>query len=316
MKKILVLYLAALSTISLAVSSIAYAKDLKTDEGIINYAPKYSYKTLNTGIRMSYVEMGNKKGSPIVLVHGATDSYISFSQVGAYLGEKGYHVYIPELRGHGNTTKPTEGPYSINLLAKDINAWMKQVNIDQAHFVGHSLGSFVVQEMAISYPSRVKSLTLIGSSNKVMDNPTANWLMNGDAEFLGLLGMDGIIPDEFLQEWTYSTNYDPLFAEYTYKHAKQLPYYSWINTFSALSIDNTARLSSVTVPVLIIWGSDDVFFTINDQNALQESLGSDVILFRQKDGASHNTHWDGKMGNEIANDIDFFLTKDQNGNRQ
>ena len=323
MKKVFASCLVALLAAYIALPTNADAK------AVVNYTPEFGYKTLGTGITMSYVEIGDKKGSPVVLIHGATDSYISFSQVGAYLAAKGYRVYIPELRGHGNTDKPLDGPYLIDILADDIDAWMNLINLDKAHFVGHSLGSFVAQEMAISFPARVKSLTLIGSSYKMADNPAACWLLFGDEddeeefpfpglyELSNLLGMDGVMPGEVLEWWTYSDNHDPLFVEYTYNHAERLPLYSWINTFeAALSVDNTDRLSAVTVPVLIIWGDEDDFFLLEEQIALQELLGSDKILFLQKAGGSHNVHWDGKMGEEIAGDIDRFLNGTQNGNNQ
>jgi len=308
MKKPVTFSFVLLLTLLIAMPSIAGVD--------IDYTPNYKFKNLNTGILMSYVEMGKSSGIPVVLIHGATDSFISFSQVGAYLAAKGYRVYIPELRGHGNTSKPADGPYTNALFADDIEDWMKQVKIDQAHFVGHSLGSFVAQEMALSYPKRVLSLTLIGSSTKTLDNPVGDWLLNGDDEFPGLLGMDGEIPYEFLEEWTYSTNFDPQFVEYTYNHAERLPFHTWINVFSAFTFDNTARLSAITVPVLVIWGSEDDFFPIEDQIALVDSLISAEVRFIQKDGIGHNTHWEGIMGKEIAGDIDVFLNNGQNGNSQ
>jgi len=273
----------------------------------INYVPRYKYKILSTGIRMSYVELGDKNGEPVVLIHGATDSYVSFSQVGAYLSDLGYHVYIPELRGHGKTSKPENIEYTIDLHAEDIDSWMNKINLETAHFVGHSLGSFVAQEMAITYPEHVKSMTLIASSNTVVDNPVFTWMLEGDEEFPGLLNFGGEIPAEFVEEWTATDNWDENFINYTYKHAEKLPYHVWINVFSNMDVDNSERLSSVTVPTLIIWGSLDDLFSIDDQFALIEALSASDVTFIKLNGLGHNTHWSGEAGADISRYIAEFI---------
>ena len=273
----------------------------------VTYQPDYQYKNLSTGIRISYVELGSKRGDPVVLLHGATDSYVSFSQVGTALANMGYHVYIPELRGHGNTSKPTGQAYTPGLLAKDIDAWMHQLGLTKAHVVGHSLGSFVAQELAISYKSRVSSLTLIGSAAKTTGNLALGWVLEGDDEFPGLIAFGDDIPDEFIVDWTASSNYDPAFVTATYKHAKSLPAYVWVNAFSALEVDNTARLSKIKVPVQIIWGENDDFFPIEDQNELQSALGSAAAEFIKIAGAGHNTHWEGDSAATIAAEIGRFI---------
>jgi Predicted hydrolases or acyltransferases (alpha/beta hydrolase superfamily) len=273
----------------------------------IDYTPKYNYKTLSTGIRMSYVELGDKNGEPLVLIHGATDSYISFSQVGAYLADMGYHVFIPELRGHGKTSKPEDVEYTMALHAEDIDSWMDKIKLDEAHFVGHSLGSFVAQELAITYPERVKSMTLIASSNTVADNPVFAWMLEGDDEFPGFINFDGDIPAEFIEGWTVSDNWDDDFIKYTYKHAEKLPYHVWINVFSNMDVDNSERLNSVTVPTLIIWGGLDDLFMLDEQFALIESLSSADVTFIKINNAGHNVHWSGEAGMDISQYIADFI---------
>jgi len=273
----------------------------------VNYKPNYKYKTLTTGIKMSYVEMGNPDGIPLVLIHGATDSYISFSQIGTYLADMGYHVYIPELRGHGKSSKPEDVKYTIALYAEDIAAWMDKIKLRNAHFIGHSLGSFIAQEMAITYPDRVKSMILLGSSNTAANNPSVKRLLEGDGEFPGLLNLGGEIPADFLKSWTASDNADADFIIYTYKHAKNLPYHVWINVFTNIAVDNSERLKNVTLPTLIIWGGADDFFPLPNQLALIRALSSCDITFKKLDGLGHNLHWSGEAGSDIAHYIDEFM---------
>ncbi|MCD7947655.1 MAG: alpha/beta hydrolase [Oscillospiraceae bacterium] len=273
----------------------------------VNYNPEYSYADLDTGIRMAYVHLGDGTGTPVILIHGATDSYISFSQVGARLTALGYDVYIPELRGHGHTDKPMEDVYQVEEHAEDIDAFMSAIDLQDANIVGHSLGSFVAQDLAILFPQRVQSLTLIGSAAAVRDNPMVEWMLYGGDDFSGLISYVDTLPEEFLRTWTDSSNYDPAFVEATYQNAAEMPVYAWRSAFLAVDLDNTPLLWEIEVPVLIIWGSDDVFFPESDQLMLRESLSSAEVTFLTKEGVGHNTHWEGNMGTEVAGDIDTFL---------
>lgn len=142
----------------------------------VNYEPEYQNLSLNTGITMSYVELGPETGTPVVMIHGATDSYLSFSQVSVHLAAAGFHVYIPELRGHGQSDKPEGENYTTALLAGDIYAWAQQLEIPPAHYVGHSLGSFITQEIAIEHPEMTESITLIGSAASTANNPLVAYL--------------------------------------------------------------------------------------------------------------------------------------------
>jgi len=269
------------------------------------YEPYYQFKQLGTGIRLSYVELGSGSGTPVILLHGATDSYISFSQVGNVLSEMGCYALIPELRGHGRSDKPTEQVYSIPLLTDDILDWLDKMGITSAHIVGHSLGSFIAQNIAIHRPQLATSLTLIGSAAHIADNPMVAWLLDGDGEFPGIRHMEGNIDDGFIREWVSSTNSDPRFAEYTYKHAAVLPYDTWVGVFSGIEADHSKGLSGLRMPVQIIWGTQDEFFPKATQLALIDAIGSDTILFRTKP-AGHNTHWESNLGLEIAQNIYSF----------
>lgn len=286
----------------------APAADTETSITEVTYNPEYQSLRLNTGITMSYVELGPKTGTPIILIHGATDSYLSFSQVGACLAASGFHVYIPELRGHGQSDKPEGESYTPALLADDIYAWAQQLEIPPAHYVGHSLGSFITQEIAIEHPEITTSITLIGSAASVADNPLVSYLLEGDGEFPGFNNMNGKISDDFIREWAFSENYDEIFIEKSYEHASSLPFSTWIQTFGGLTSDNTQRLEQVSCPALIIWGTEDDFFGKDDQSDLIKALGSGRITFIKKQGGSHNTHWDYHLGEEIAGDIMIFLS--------
>src|SRR5689334_13294603 len=85
-------------------------------------APRFGEVQLSTGITMHYAEQGSARNQPIILLHGYSDSWFSFSRVLTPLARDG-HVFALDLRGHGKTDKPASG-YRMQDLAADVLAFM------------------------------------------------------------------------------------------------------------------------------------------------------------------------------------------------
>ncbi len=262
---------------------------------------------LDTGINMTYMVSGPEDGIPIILIHGATDSRLSWAQIVPALSDT-YRVYVPELRGHGKTDKPEaiDGKYTVAEHAADILAFMDTVGIAKANIVGHSLGSLITQTLAITAADRVASATLIGSTAKIEG---VDWIFEGDGEtFLGVAGYEEeqALPDDFIRMWTATTNEDADFGEGIYMHAAQLPYPVWSYVFGGVEgYDNLEHLGDITCPVLIIWGTNDEMMSADAQQALQDGLTNAAsVQFEEIAGASHNTHWDSQA---IASQIAGFI---------
>jgi len=275
---------------------------------------------LSTGIHLSYTVSGDEKGAPIILIHGLIDGRVSWSQVAPQLAKKGYRVYVPELRGNGKTDKPIEElAYSIKELAKDIAAFIDKLELNKPHIVGHSFGSFVAQELSISYADKIGSITLIGSAASVdKKNATIDWLLNGtdDKLFDGVYAYDSTqkLPESFIEKWGENTNSDEEFQAANLEHLKQVPYYAWkFLVKNLLKIDNSNRLSSIKSDVQIIWGTKDAIFDKKSQEALQDGLSkAKKVVFREVKDADHNTHWGSKAAVETVTDyIDNFIKGDK-----
>ena len=72
----------------------------------------------------------------------------------------GYRAYAPDLRGCGDTDRPEEG-YTISQHAEDLDQLIGALRLKRLHLVGHSLGGCVALDYALSYPQRIKTLTLV-----------------------------------------------------------------------------------------------------------------------------------------------------------
>jgi 2-hydroxy-6-oxonona-2,4-dienedioate hydrolase len=97
---------------------------------------------------------------PIVLVHG-------WGVAGGYLyplaGELAtdFTVYVPDLPGHGLSSKPRHA-LTLDDLADTLAAWMRASGIEKSVLVGQSFGCQIATRLAEQHPGRLRALVLIG----------------------------------------------------------------------------------------------------------------------------------------------------------
>lgn len=102
------------------------------------------------------------RGEPLLLVSGlATDLRIWACQRMAF-GRR-FRCIALDNRGSGRSEKP-DGPYTLEQMAADAVAVLDAEGVGRAHVVGHSMGSYIAQVMAVQYPDRFRSLTLAGTA--------------------------------------------------------------------------------------------------------------------------------------------------------
>lgn len=110
------------------------------------------------GLRFHYVQWGTQ-GTPVVCLHGTTINAFSFQAIADGLAAD-HRVYAYDLRGRGDSDKPTTG-YSAPLHAADLAALLESLGLEHPAIIGHSLGAFIALYFAAHYPDRVSKLVLI-----------------------------------------------------------------------------------------------------------------------------------------------------------
>lgn len=99
-----------------------------------------------------------------VLVLGpslGTDLHLFDAQVTALA--KTYRIVRYDLPGHGHSPTP-DGPYTVVGLARDVLTLLDGLGIDRFHYAGVSLGGAIGQQLALAYPDRIRTLTVIASA--------------------------------------------------------------------------------------------------------------------------------------------------------
>ncbi len=112
------------------------------------------------GIELEVFEAGqHNKGNPIVLCHGWPEHAFSWRHQVPALVAAGYHVIVPNQRGYGHSSQPTDvNEYDIEHLTGDLVALLDHFGYANAVFVGHDWGANIVWSMALLHPNRMKGL--------------------------------------------------------------------------------------------------------------------------------------------------------------
>ena len=102
----------------------------------------------------------------ITLIHGAGDSStIWFKQLRSFKNE--FNVLVVDLRGHGKSKFSFQRNYNFDLVTQDIIEVLDQLKIEKSHFVGISLGTILIRNIAEQYPDRIQSMILAGAVMKL-----------------------------------------------------------------------------------------------------------------------------------------------------
>lgn len=101
-------------------------------------------------------------GRPLVLISGLGYSLWQWHRMVPLL-ERHFQVISFDNRGVGQSDKPA-GPYSVQMLAADTAGLLDALGMERAIVMGHSMGGFIAQAMALDYPERVERLILCSTN--------------------------------------------------------------------------------------------------------------------------------------------------------
>ena len=110
------------------------------------------------GVTHHYTSKG--EGPPVVLVHGLGGTLHAWHGVAEALSLH-HHVVALDLRGHGRS-ETGKGSFSIKTWAQDVEALISSLELPAVTLIGHSMGTLIAQQLALSKPESVDNLVLVG----------------------------------------------------------------------------------------------------------------------------------------------------------
>lgn len=232
---------------------------------------------------------GPHDAPPLVLIGGwASYRWIWFRQIPTLKTK--YRCIVFDNRGAGRSSKP-DYPYTMEMMANDTIGMLDKLHIKSAHFLGISMGGLIAQQIAISYPERVRSLILVathfGGPNHIpIPDRIQALLVALPTETISLeqardMRYRSTFSSQFLEENKELMNQ---IDEWAQKHPT--PIFAQVHQASATAaFDSEDALKKITAPTLILQGDSD--FTILPKNA--ELLADKIPNSRLKfiEGAAH-----------------------------
>ncbi|MCW5657373.1 MAG: alpha/beta hydrolase [Burkholderiaceae bacterium] len=254
---------------------------------------------LPNGVQLEIAEQGARDGVPVVLLHGITDSRLSYEPMWQQL-PKHWHTIAVSVRGHGESDRPPH--YALADIAGDVALLAEALQLQPMVVVGHSMGAAVAMQLAIDRPDLVRALVGIGAFASFGDKPDLRAYRDTEIEALR-----DPIPDGVAREFQVSTLAGPLDAtwlEMMVRESRKVPARVWRAAFDGLLADSfCAGLPTLTMPVLLLWGSADAFVPRADQDRLRSVLPAAEL--QVYDGVGHAVHWE--QPTRVTQDLQRFV---------
>ena len=261
------------------------------------------------GIEIAYETFGDAGGRPLLLVMGLGTQMLAWHEdfCGA-LVDRGFFVVRFDNRDIGLSTHLHDAPapdvmaalggdlssasYRLEDMADDTAALLDALGIESAHVVGASMGGMIAQTLAITHPSRVRSLiSIMSTPSPKVGSPTAEALavllaapatsredaIERTLTTYRVVGSPGYPLDE---QWltaiageAYDRGYDAVGV------ARQL-------LAVHASGDRTAALADVRVPTLVVHGDADPLVQVEGGRATAQAVpGAELMVL---EGMGHN----------------------------
>jgi pimeloyl-ACP methyl ester carboxylesterase len=120
------------------------------------------------GLQLHVEETGNKKGRPILFIHGFSQCRLAWAkQMDSDLA-KDFRLVAMDIRGHGLSAMPRDAYGDSKLWADDVDAVIRTLGLDQPILSGWSYGGVIICDYVRSYgEDRIGGINLVGAVTKL-----------------------------------------------------------------------------------------------------------------------------------------------------
>ena len=216
-------------------------------------------------------------GKPLVLVHGLGGRAEDWLALAPALMRSGYRVYALDLLGYGRSAKP-DVDYSVALESEILRQFLDEQKLQQPDIAGWSMGGWIVLKFAAEHPERVHRLVLLDSAGLKFDAVNAGALRPKTEADLA----------HMMQVLTPHPHHIPGF--YARQVLRDLAAQDWVVGRALKSMQTgkdlmDGKVDAVKMPVLIVWGKEDVLTPPLLGERMHEAMPQSV--FYLVDGCGH-----------------------------
>lgn len=251
------------------------------------------------GVDLNYEIHGSGTATPLVMSHGFS-GYLGQWKPALLQLAVTRPLILYDTRGHGDSSAPDDpDAYSVPIYAADLAALLDALGIPQAHVGGQSLGGMLSAQFAVDFPEKCASAILSDTTcgNGVDTGLGGDWerfvqkAISERGDNVKKLGME----EAFRVDYEWRAAHDPNWKDSPYtlddflRRARSTPAAGYIGAARAIveRPDLTARVPSITAPVLIMVGDRDGFYPcgLRDHTLIP---GSRLVMRR---GCAHGYRW-------------------------
>ena len=277
-KWLFILLLAALA----ALFFWGYAPDTDAAQMERKYGSAASrFAKLEPGLRVHYRDEGKQDGPVLVLIHGSNASLHTWEQWVGILG-KDYRIISLDLPGHGLTGNNPAGVYDSASYVRVVDRLLTKLNVDKAVIGGNSMGGGVSWAYALEHPEKVEALLLVDASGQPYarsgKTPLGFRLMRMPVlkEAARFIAPRSIFESSVKTSMSVQSEIDDKLIN-RYWELNRYPgnRNATMQRFSSsksMVPGTKERLSTIKVPVLILWGAEDNLIPVTAAKWFAEAM--------------------------------------------
>ena len=237
------------------------------------------------GTRIHYEVTGKSGATPVLMIQGLGASKNAWNLQRIAMATR-FRCISFDNRGAGRSGKPTK-PFTLEQMADDAIAVLDAAGIETAHVVGASMGGVISQIIAVKYPHRVRSLTLVCTACR--NHPWRQELLQSWAKTAEAKGM--IEVGKEAAQWVMSPrSFRRLVPAFTWMGplAALRPRHSFVSQIDAIlntREDLVDQLSTITAPTMVIVGNQDILTPRGDSEEIAERIPNAELVIIS--GAAH-----------------------------
>jgi pimeloyl-ACP methyl ester carboxylesterase len=241
---------------------------------------KYAYSN-DIHINYEKIGYGDKK---IVLLHGFGTSLHTWDDIKELFPKDEFTLYLIDLKGFGNSSKPEDGKYTIEEQSKIVKQFITDINTDSLYLIGHSFGGAVALLTQISLldeksKTKIRKLILIDCLAYVQDMPVfIEHLRTPVVNKLTFLLPNKFRADYILNKIFYDKSIinEKLIDRYATFYVGDEIDYTFITSAGQINPNEYEKIidayKNIPTQCLIIWGKNDPVLSVDNGIRLSKEL--------------------------------------------